>query len=93
VQNLGKLPLAAVLKYDWYDPNTDVSGNDIGQNHTAKGNIAQNTFGFGMLWNMNASLPLQAYYEVNGNEKTDHLARFETDRNDDVFTLRLQYKF
>lgn len=93
VQDLGKFPLAAVLKYDWYDPNTKVSKNDIGLNNTGKGDIAQNTFGFGMLWNINTNLRLQAYYETNKNEKTKNLAGYEKDRNDDVFTLRMQYKF
>jgi Phosphate-selective porin len=93
VQNLGKLPFAAVLKYDWYDPNAQVSGNDIGLNRTAKGDVAQSTFGFGMLWNLNASLRLQAYYEINKNEKTENLAGYGSDRGDNVFTLRMQYKF
>ncbi|NDV45887.1 hypothetical protein D0T49_02330 [Paludibacter sp. 221] len=93
VQDLGKLPLAAVLKYDWYDPNTKIFGNEIGQSNTAKGDIAQNTFGFGMLWNANANIRLTAYYEINKNEKTEVLSGYEKDRKDDVFTLRMQYKF
>jgi len=93
VQDLGKLPLNAVLKYDWYDPNTKVSGNNIGLNNTNKGDIAQNTFGFGMLWNINSSLLLQAYYEINRNEKTENLTAYRDDRKDNVFTLRTQYKF
>jgi hypothetical protein len=93
VQELGKLPLAAVLKYDWYDPNTKVSGNEIGLNHTGKGDILQGTFGFGMLWNIIPSVRLTAYYEINRNEKTENLTAYETDRKDNVFTARLQYKF
>jgi Phosphate-selective porin len=93
VQDLGKLPLNAVLKYDWYDPNTKVSGNNIGLNNTNKGDIAQNTFGFGMLWNINSNLLLQAYYEINRNEKTENLTAYKDDRKDNVFTLRTQYKF
>lgn len=93
VQDLGKLPLAVVLKYDWYDPNTKISKDDIGLNNTGKGDIAQSTFGFGMLWNINTSLRLQAYYEINKNEKTGNLAAYNNDRKDNVFTLRMQYKF
>ena len=93
VQDLGKLPLAAVLKYDWYDPNTKIADHEIGLNHTTKGDIAQNTFGFGMLWNINSSLRLQAYYEINKNEKTKNISGYEKDRKDDVFTVRIQYKF
>ena len=87
------LPFSVVLKYDWYDPNTKVAGNNIGLNHTGSGDIAQNAFGFGMLWYMNSKLLLQAYYEINKNEKTANLTTFTNDRKDNVFTLRMQYKF
>ncbi len=93
VQDLGKLPLSAVLKYDWYDPNTKVSGNEIGQNGITKADIAQNTFGVGLLWRATNAVRLQAYYEINKNEKSQNLAGYESDRKDNVFTLRLQYKF
>lgn len=93
VQDLGKLPLSAVLKYDWYDPNTKISDNEIGLNNTAKGDIAQNTIGLGILWSVNSNLRLQAYYEMNKNEKTKNISGYEKDRKDDVITLRMQYKF
>ncbi|MDL2222803.1 hypothetical protein LJB98_01730 [Bacteroidales bacterium OttesenSCG-928-M11] len=93
VQDLGRSPLAAVLKYDWYDPNTEVSKDDIGLNNTGKGDIAKDTFGFGMLWSINTNLRLQAYYEINKNEKTENLNAYKKDRKDNVFTLRMQYKF
>lgn len=94
IQDLGKtLPLSAVLKYDWYDPNTKVSKNEIGQNNTDSGDISQNTFGFGLLWRATNNIRLQAYYEINTNEKTENLADYKDDRKDNVFTMRLQYKF
>ena len=93
VQGLGRLPLYAVLKYDWYDPNTKVSGNQIGRNNTTKSDILRNTFGFGMFWNLNTNLRLQAYYEINSNEKSESLAGYNDDIKDNIFTLRMQYKF
>lgn len=65
VQDLGKLPLSFVAKYDWFDVLKEYSAT-----------------GFGLLWRMNNSLRLQAYYEL-------------IDSKDDAnaFTLRLQYKF
>ena len=93
VQYAGQLPLAAVLKYDWYDPNTKISGNNIGQNNTGKGDIQQNTVGLGALWNIYPNLRLQACYEINKNEKTDNVSAYRDDRKDNVFTLRMQYKF
>jgi phosphate-selective porin len=93
VQDLGSLPLSAVVKYDWYDPNTKVSGDEIGQNGTTKADISQNTIGMGLLWRATNAIRVQAYYEINNNEKSQNLAGYDSDRKDNVFTLRLQYKF
>ena len=93
VQGLADLPLYTVLKYDWYDPNTKLSGNQIGQKNCAKGDVARTTFGFGILWHINANLRLQAYYDINKNEKSENLAGYKEDIKDNVFTLRMQYKF
>lgn len=89
VQGLGTSPFELVAKYDWYDPNKDVSKEEA----ATKGDIAVNTFGIGGIWNMNSALRLQAYYEFNSNEKSSKVSGFEKNRKDDVFTLRLQYKF
>jgi phosphate-selective porin len=93
VQDFGTLPLSGVLKYDWYDPNTKVSKSDIGQHETAAGDVAYNTFGFGLLWRVNNNVRLQTFYEINTNETSGNLAGYEIDRKDNVFTLRAQYKF
>jgi phosphate-selective porin len=93
VQDLGALPLSAVLKYDWYDPNSKVSENEIGLNNTSFGDLAQNTFGFGMLWRATNNIRLQAFYEINQNETSENVAGYTEDRKDNVFTLRLQYQF
>ena len=95
VQSLGRLPVAVVAKYDWYNPNTQVKGDQIGapDSHTGIADLAVNTFGFGALWDIGKSVRLTAYYELKYNEKTKYLAGYERDRKDDVFTLRLQYKF
>ena len=93
VQDLGQLPLSAVLKYDWYDPNTKISGDAIGLNGTGSADLNQRTFGFGMLWRVNNNVRLQAFYEINKNEKTKNVIAFAEDVKNNVFTLRLQYKF
>ncbi len=93
VQDLGKLPFSAVFKYDWYDPNTKISGDEIGLNNTDIGDIAYHTFGLGMLWRANNNIRLQAYYEMIANEKSANLIGFDSDLKDNVFTLRLQYRF
>jgi hypothetical protein len=93
VQDLGTSPLSAVLKYDWYDPNTKLAGSDIGLNNTGNGDVSFHTFGFGLLWRATNNLRLQAYYEINTNESTENLAAYANDLKDNVFTLRMQYKF
>lgn len=93
VQDLGKSPVALVLKYDWYDPNTKAAANQIGENGTTKTDISRSTWGIGALWNLSKFIRLQAYYDINLNEKSNKLAGYEGNVKDNAFTLRLQYKF
>jgi hypothetical protein len=106
-QDLGTSPFTVAAKYDWYNPNTEVSGNDIavaGSGTTAN-DIAKSNIGLGLYWRINPALRLTAYYDIVKNETTNQLADtkdasgkitaygYENDRRDNVFTLRLQYKF
>ena len=108
VQDLGqKIPLSAIAKYDWYNPNIDVSGNEIAAVNSGTGvnDIAISTVGFGLLWRINPALNLTAYYDIVSNETTVNLPDtrdlnnniiaygYEKNRPDNVFTLRLQYRF
>lgn len=93
VQALENTGLSVVAKYDFYDPNTKVSGNEIGLNGTDKGDIAYQTFGAGLFWEINENLRLTAYYDWIQNEKTRNLEGFASDKKDNVFTFRIQYKF
>lgn len=93
VQDLGNIPLSVVAKYDFYDPNTKVAKNEIGVNRTGKGDIAYTTIGGGLLWQVNNNLRLTAYFDWINNERSSNLNGFEKDITDNVFTLRLQYKF
>lgn len=88
-------PFSAVLKYDAYDPNSKISGDEIGakDSYTTSTDLAQSTIGVGGLWRINKNLRLQAYYEFNSNEKSQFVEGYNVNREDDVFTLRLQYKF
>ena len=100
-QGLGKTPFTAVVKYDWYNPNTEISGNHI----DSKGEIAMTNLGFGFLWLVYQELKLTVYYNIVKNETTDKLKNrmdangkiteygYEGDRKDNVFSLRLQYVF
>lgn len=95
VQDIGTSPFSAVFKYDVYDPNTKLKGHEIGMENsfTSKTDLAQSTLGIGALYNFNKHIRVQAYYEFNFNEKSNLVEGYENDREDNVMTVRLQYKF
>jgi phosphate-selective porin len=92
VQDIATSPFSAIVKYDWYDPNTNVSGNDVGLNGTGKADASCDALGLGALWRVNKNIRLQAYYELRKYEKTESITGLN-DLKDDTFTLRIQYKF
>jgi hypothetical protein len=106
-QDLGVTPVTFVVKYDRYNPNTGVSGNDIGVqgSDTGTGDISSSTVGLGFLWHIKPMLRLTAYYDIVKNETTENLKNtkneqgaivrygYESNRKENVFTLRLQYRF
>jgi phosphate-selective porin len=93
IQDFGTTLFSFVLKYDWYNPNTQVKRNNIGLNATGVGDIASRTLGFGLLWRASNNIRMQAYYEINRNELTENITAYSKDLKNDVFTLRLQYKW
>lgn len=82
------------FKYDWYDPNTDVSGSQIGKGtaNTTPADIRYNTLGFGYIYYANPNLKLTLWYDHVTNEHTS-LPGYTRDVDDDVFTARLQFRF
>ena len=83
-----------LVKYDWYDPNTNVKGNEIGaagSNLTAA-NIKYSTLGIGYLYYITPNVKAVLYYAMPINEKTQ-LADFNNDISDNIFTGRLQFRF
>ncbi|MDR2534248.1 MAG: OprO/OprP family phosphate-selective porin [Tannerellaceae bacterium] len=94
-QDLGSLPLTAVVKYDFYDPNANVKGDGVGAegSATGRGDITMYNLGGGIFWRINPALRLTAYCDFTRNETSANLSGYEADRSDNVFTLRLQYKF
>ncbi len=99
IQDVFTLPFQVVIKYDWYDPNTDVSGNEIGQSMigaakaTNETDLRYDTWGFGLLYHFDANIRFMAYYDLVKNETSNNLPGFAKDRNDNVFTIRMQVKF
>ena len=104
LQNILKTPNQLVFKYDWYDPNTKASGNEIGLagSNTSAADVKFTTIGLGWIYRWNSQIKITAYYDIVKNETSNAIAAIEKnntvktwskDRKDNVFTLRLQYKF
>lgn len=104
IQDILKTPVQLVVKYDLYDPNTDVDGDNIGKTATgakatADADVKYSTLGLGLNYRWNSNVKIMAYYDIVKNETTELLPNTSTlkdlskDRKDNVFTLRVQYKF
>ncbi|MFA7419413.1 MAG: hypothetical protein WCZ90_06990 [Melioribacteraceae bacterium] len=95
VQNLGDKN-QLVVKYDVYDPNTDVEGDQIGAAAAAKlgnGDIKYSTLGLGLVHYWDDNIKFVFYYDSVSNETSSKLTGFNSDLRDNVFTFRIQYKF
>jgi hypothetical protein len=81
------------LKLDWYDPNTDVKGEEIIlDNNFGPADVKYTTIGGGYTYYINENLKMVLWYDNVKNEKTS-LAGFTEDLKDNVFTFRLQFRF
>ncbi len=98
VQNITKIKSQLILKYDWYDENADVEGDEIGKTTTLgkstnNTDLRYDTFGFGAAYLIDNNTKVIAYYDIIQNESSKNLAGYTQDINDNIFTLRFQYKF
>lgn len=84
-----------VGKYDFYDPNTAVSGTQIGLNPLAglsETDIRYETFEVALNYIYNDHWKIMIAYAMPRNEKTS-LSGFDRDLRDNVLTTRLQFAF
>jgi hypothetical protein len=81
IQNILETNHQIVIKYDWYNPNTDISGKDIdlhyyndtikaGNTLISPADISFSTIGIGWNWLINDNLKFTLYYENVTNEIT-----------------------
>ena len=87
-----------VLKYDQWNPNTKISGNENkAPDNTRTGirDIALSNFGVGYLFRLNANIRLMAYYDMGMNETSENLKSdgYDRKRMRDIIIIRAQYKF
>lgn len=94
LQNLGSTHHQIAIKYDWYDPNTAVKGDEIGKAGTNinAANIKYTTLGFGYIYILANNAKLILWYDKITNEKTN-ITGYTSDLKDNIFTFRMQFRF
>lgn len=94
IQSLFSTKHQILLKYDWYDPNTNVKGSGIGATGSYLGaaNIKYRTLGFGYVNYLTENVKLVAHFARVWNEPTQ-LKGYTSDIPDNVLTLRMQFRF
>jgi len=100
VQRIAKTKHQIVVKYDWYDPNIRVKGEQIGakNSNTTAADVRFDTWGFGYLYYWDVNVKLSLYYDMVTNENTlihskNPTNDFSNDIKDNIITVRVQYKF
>jgi hypothetical protein len=93
LQDLGSPKHQAVIKYDFYDPNTRVSGTSINLRGNFSGaDVKFSTLGFGYVYYMSSNFKVTLWYDMVTNENTG-LPAFAQDVDDDILTARVQFRF
>jgi hypothetical protein len=96
VQNIWKTKHQIVVKYDWYDPNTEIGGNDLKDasvTHLSSADVKYTTLGFGYTYQHDKNVKLMVYYDMVTNETSANLNGYHKDIKDNVLTIRMQYRF
>ncbi|MEO7923619.1 MAG: porin [Chitinophagaceae bacterium] len=94
LQNILSAKHQLLLKYDWYDPNIKIKKEEIGKPGTnlTMADVKFSTLGFGYVYHLNPQTKIILYYDLVKNETTQ-LGGFTADLEDNVLTLRLQFRF
>jgi hypothetical protein len=85
--------IALALKYDFYDPNTNVSGYEIGLNGTGAADLTYSTVGCGLIYSPSYNLRFTLWYDILSNETSYNLHGYQEDLRDNAVTLRMQVRF
>ena len=94
LQNIMQTKHQLIVKYDWYDPNTKIAGDAIkSSNKFSSTDVRYTTIGLGWIYHWDANVKIVAYWDMVTNETSAKLNGFHKDIKDNVFTLRVQYKF
>lgn len=93
IHRIGHSKHELALKYEWYDPNTDVSAEElIGTNGMKQGEIKYTMLGLGYNLYYSENVKFMFHYNVVSNEVTN-ISGYKTDLKDNIITIRMQYRF
>ncbi|MFZ4622479.1 MAG: porin [Bacteroidota bacterium] len=100
LQNIGTKH-QLLLRYDVLDPNSGITGSEIGASGKATtiADLKYSTFGVGYLFHLDDNVKFTFYYELVSNETVNSAATsaalvpFKSDVKDNIFTFRTQYRF
>lgn len=94
LQPLGSSKNQLIIKYDWYDPNTKAKASQIGAAgyNYGEADIMFSTLGAGFLHHINENLKIVFFHEWIRNEHTS-LNGYASDKSDNVFSVRTQFRF
>lgn len=94
IQRIGKTKHEIALKYEWYDPNKEVSSASfVAGTPLSKAELKYTMIGMGYLYYLNDNIKFMVNYNMVTNENAAGISGFENDLKDDVITFRLQYRF
>lgn len=87
--------LFLLARYDVFDPNKEISANEIGlQAGTGEGDVKFSTFGGGLAYEFcDRHFRITLYYEHIWNEKCANFNKFNKNILDNILTIRFQAKF
>lgn len=93
IHRIGKSKHEIAVKYEWLDPNANISAGDLnGKNGMIHGEIKYTILGFGYNFYLDKHVKFMFYYNTVANEVTG-ISGYSRDLKDNVFTARMQYRF
>jgi hypothetical protein len=94
LQNIVNIKHQLLLKYDWYDPNTKASEDNIGSAATnfSATDISYSTVGIGYAYYYSDHIKFVVYYDIVKNKATQ-LSGYDADLKDNILTCRMQFRF
>jgi len=104
IQNIGN-DFQLVARYEQWDPNTELSGNEIGAKNSAAtaigdaNDLSWSQISLGVNYFLSGNVKLSLAYDIKTNEKSSALANsdprkdYSKEIDNNLLTAQLQYKF